>query len=560
MADDTITAPPKGSPRANSLAVPLRIPLFRRIWFASLASNLGLLIQGVGSAWTMTQLTSQTDKVALVQTALMLPVMFMAMPAGAIADMFDRRKVGLVALCISLTGATTLTILSVLHLLSPWLILSLCFVIGSGMSLFSPAWQSSVAEQVPASALPQAIALNSISYNIARSFGPAIGGIIVATAGSVAAFGANAILYLPLIGVMLLWRRVSEPPRLPPERFGRALMSGVRYIAHSPRLRVAVGRAFVTGFAGASVSALMPIVARDLLGGQAQIYGLILGAFGLGAVVGAVFVPRVRARLSGEGGMVLSAAVMAACILVEAFSRYVPLTALALVIAGAMWMVAITSLNVAVQLSVPRWVAGRALAAYQASVSGGLAIGSWLWGNIAQDHGVVVALAASASALLLTILLGRWRPLATVEPLDLSTLDLDEPATALAVTPRSGPIVVEIEYIVDPDNARIFYELMQRVRLTRHRNGAYDWSISRDLGDTRLWTERFTCPTWLDYLRMRSRMTMVERDLQKRASDLHVGDGPVAVRRMLERPFGSVRWHADSPDRGLHDVLPIVSD
>src|SRR5579863_7416077 len=228
-------------PRARTstgILLPLRHAVFRRIWTASLLSNLGLLIMGVGAAWAMTRMTSSADMIALVQTALMLPVALVSTPAGALADMFDRRKVGLLALAIALAGSLSLTALAFFGLITPVLLLLFCFIIGSGMALFGPAWQASVSEQVPADALPAAIALNGISYNIARSFGPAIGGVIVAAAGSIAAFAANAILYLPLIVVLLLWSRVREVSRLPPERMARAVIFGVRYILHSPSIRI----------------------------------------------------------------------------------------------------------------------------------------------------------------------------------------------------------------------------------------------------------------------------------------------------------------------------------
>ena len=253
-------------PRARTstgILLPLRHAVFRRIWTASLLSNLGLLIMGVGAAWAMTRMTSSADMVALVQTALMLPVALVSTPAGALADMFDRRVVGLVALAIALAGSLALTMLAFFDLITPFLLLLFCFIIGSGMALFGPAWQASVSEQVPADALPAAVALNGISYNIARSFGPAIGGVIVAAAGSIAAFAANAILYLPLIVVLLLWSRVREVSRLPPERMARAVISGVRYILHSPSIRIVLARTLATGVAGGSVSALMPIVTRE---------------------------------------------------------------------------------------------------------------------------------------------------------------------------------------------------------------------------------------------------------------------------------------------------------
>src|SRR6202030_2974587 len=283
---------------ADSVTAPLRHSVFRRIWLASLLSNLGLLIQAVGAAWSMTQMTSSADKVALVQTALMLPVMLISMPAGAIADMHDRRVVALISLSIALSGATALTVLAWLNLVTPPILLALCFVVGSGMALFGPAWQSSVSEQVPSETLPSAVALNGISYNIARSFGPAIGGVVVASAGAVAAFALNAVLYLPLLVVLFLWNRVHEPSRLPREKLNRAMVSGVRYITNSPPIKIVLLRTFVTGLIGGSIMALMPLVARDLLHGGAQTYGILLGAFGMGAIIGALNIGEIRKRLS----------------------------------------------------------------------------------------------------------------------------------------------------------------------------------------------------------------------------------------------------------------------
>src|SRR3982075_1623648 len=376
---------------ADGVAAPLRHSVFRRIWLASLLSNLGLLIQAVGAAWAMTQMTSSADKVALVQTALMLPVMLISMPAGAIADMYDRRIVALVSLGIALAGATALTVSAWLRLLTPEILLPFCFIVGSGMALFGPAWQSSVSEQVPAETLPSAVALNGISYNIARSFGPAIGGIVVATAGAVAAFAVNAALYLPLMIVLFLWNRASEPSRLPRQRLNPAMVPGGRYLANSPSIRIVLIRTLVTGIIGGSVSALMPLVARDLLHGGAQTYGIMLGAFGMGAVFGALNIGEVRRRMSGEAAVRACAISMAGAIAAVALSRSPVLTAAALVVAGAVWMLAGALFNIGVHVSAPRWVAGRSLAAFQASIAGGIAVGSWGWGRLTDAAGVETA-------------------------------------------------------------------------------------------------------------------------------------------------------------------------
>ena len=555
-----MTEPPKRSMFAgDGVAAPLRHGVFRRIWLASLLSNLGLLIQGVGAAWAMTQMTSSADKVALVQTALMLPIMLISMPAGAIADMYDRRVVALGSLCFALTGATALAVMAWLNLVTPNILLAFCFIVGCGMALFGPAWQSSVSEQVPAEHLPAAVALNGISYSIARSFGPAIGGVIVATAGAVAAFAANALLYIPLLVVLFLWRRRSEPSRLPRERLNRAMVSGVRYIANSPSIRIVLTRTLVTGIIGGSVMALMPLIARDLLNGGAQTYGIMLGAFGMGAVIGALNIGTLCRQMSGEAAIRACTISMAGAITAVALSRQPVLTAAALVVAGAVWMAAVALFNIGVQLSAPRWVAGRSLAAFQASIAGGIAIGSWGWGYLTDLAGVQTALLVSAAMMLVSPLLGLWLRMPPVGARNEDAEVLADPEVRLSLTGRSGPLVVEIEYRVDQESARAFHNVMQEVQLSRQRNGAYGWSIARDIADPELWTERYHCPTWLDYLRQRNRSTQSERALHQRAMDFHLGPDPVRVRRMLERPFGSVRWKEETPDRAASEVLPVAT-
>lgn len=541
----------------EGITAPLRFGNFRRIWLASLLANLGILVQGVGAAWAMTQMTSSADQVALVQTALLLPVMLISMPAGAIADMHDRRIVALVALFCELCGASVLTLLDWLGHTTPNLLLALCFVIGSAMALRTPAWQSSVSEQVPAEALPAAVALSGISYNIARSVGPAIGGVIVAASGAVGAFALNALLYLPLILALFLWKRISEPSRLPPEKLNRAMVSGVRYIVNSPSIKIVLARALVTGGIGGALIALMPLVVRDLLQGDARTYGIMLSAFGLGAVIGALNITQVRKRMTGEAAIRACALSMGGAIAAVALSREPMLTAAALVLAGAVWTMVWVLFNIGVQLSAPRWVTGRSLAAYQAASSGGVAVGSWGWGRLTDGAGVETALLISAALMFVSPLLGLWLRMPRIGPRDKEAEMMADPEVRLPLTHRSGPLVVEIEYRVALENGRAFHNLMQDVQLSRQRNGAYGWSIARDIADPELWTERYHCPTWLDYLRQRNRPTQSERALDYQAMALHIGSNPVRVRRMLERPFGSVRWKEDVPDRTANDLLSV---
>ncbi|MGY4426513.1 putative MFS family arabinose efflux permease [Bradyrhizobium sp. JR6.1] len=322
---------------------------------------------------------------------------------------------------------------------TPNVLLVLCFVVGSGMALMGPAWQSSVSEQVPLEAqLPAAVALNGISYNIARSVGPAIGGVVVASAGAVAAFALNTLLYLPLIAALFLWKRVSAPSRLPPERLSRAMVSGVRYISNSPSIKVVLLRTLVTGVGGGAITALMPLVVRDVLHGDAQTYGIMLGAFGLGAVVGALNIAEIRRRMSGEAAIRACALSMGAAMAAVALSRQPVLTAAALVLAGAVWMLTWAVFNIGVQLSAPRWVTGRSLAAYQAASSGGIAVGSWAWGHLTDAAGVETALLVAAVLMLASPLIGRWLPMPRVGARGEEAELLADPEVRLALTGRSG--------------------------------------------------------------------------------------------------------------------------
>lgn len=532
----------------GSAFAPLREPVFARIWTTSLLSNFGQLILGVGAAWEMTRLTGSAEMVALVQTALMLPMMLVAVPAGAIADMFDRRKVAMSGLAFATAAAALLTTLAWAGYTSPWLLLGFCALIGMGVALYGPAWQASVREQVTPEQLPAAVALGSISYNLARSFGPALGGVIVLLLGAQAAFAVNAVCYVPLLLAFFLWRRLPAASRLPPERIDRAIISGARYAIHAPPIRIVLIRSFFYSLAGASVAALTPIVARDLLQGNAGTYGLLLGAYGVGAVAGALPTSWVRERIRGELATALCALIAGLCVLVVGLSHNLWLTMAAMAVAGAAWMLLISLLTVAVQLAAPRWVTARALSWYQGALTGGIAFGAWMWGRVAVDLGLSEALLVSGAVLMLTPLMGFVLPMPRVSSHEVEPFELQsEPEVALALTLRSGPIVVEIDYNVDPDQARHFYDVMLKLQRARQRNGAFDWSLARDIADPWAWTERYHCPTWGDYLRLRSRFTHSDRLLQEAADAYHLG-GERNVRRRLERPFGSVRWRAETPD------------
>ncbi len=538
----------EASPRRVGAFAPLAEPTFRRIWISSLFSNFGQLILGVGAAWEMTRMSSSPSMVALVQTALMLPLMLVAVPAGALADMFDRRRIALTGLGFSAIMGTVLTILATLGLVTPWLLLAFCSLIGGGVALYSPSWQASISEQVSPEHLPAAISLGSISYNVARSFGPALGGVIVMAVGAKAAFGINATFYIPLWIAFFFWQRRHTPARMPPERIGRAIVSGARYARHSPPIRIVLLRALMFGLASATYTALGPLIAKNLLHGNASTYGIILGATGIGAVLGAVYLTDLRRRFSNETLVSIFALMTGASLLVLSQSHMLWLSALAFLVIGVSNMQTVSLFNISVQLTAPRWVTARALSLYSSALTGGIAFGAWFWGNVAGHFGVAMALAVSGGVVAATSLLGRLLPLPREEEVDTSSVRIgSEPEVALALTMRSGPVVVELEYDVDPDQARAFYEVASQLQKVRQRNGGFEWSIARDIANPALWTERYHCPTWGDYLRLRDRYTQSDLDIQAAADSFNRARCR-RVRRWLERPYGSVRWKADSPD------------
>lgn len=544
------TAPATSTESAQGIFAPLTHATFRGMWISSTVSNTGSLIQSVGAAWVMAQI-STADHVALVQTATFLPMALLALPAGAIADIYDRRKVQITFLTFALLAATLMAAASLLGMLTPWTLLALCFLVGSGGALSAPARGASVGEQVPGALLPQAVGLNNISYNLARSIGPAIGGVIVAVFGATVAFAINAVSYLPMLDSLRRWQRVAEVSRLPPEGLARSISSGLRYIGNMQPVRRALLRVFILCFLGAALQALLPLVARDLLQGDAKTFGLLLGCFGVGAVSGIFVLQPVREKIGNEKTLRLCCVVLAASLAILAFSRNLYLDLVVLLAAGMAWMITTTTVSITVQLFVPRWVMGRAIATTSASTSLGVASGAWIWGLVANEFGLPIAFQVAAVALLASLLLGLVLPVADrTSSTELDERILDDPDVKLGISGRSGPIVIEIQYRIHPDKARDFYNLMREMRRVRARLGSYDWSLSRNVADPEIWSERFSCPTWDDYLRLRSRRTLEDSALHQRAREMHIGIEPLRISRWLVRPAGSVRSSDDVPDRG----------
>jgi predicted MFS family arabinose efflux permease len=546
MAGDIQTG---GAGRQTGAFTPLRERAFRRIWTASLLSNFGQLFLGVGAAWEMTRLTNSPSMIALVQTAMMLPLMVVALPAGAIADMFDRRKIAMTGLGFASLSASGLATAAFLGFITPWLLLAFCVLTGVGVALFLPAWQASIPEQVSRRNLPAAVALGTISYNVARSFGPALGGLIVLAWGAKAVFGLTSVFFLPLLFAFFMWRRQQIPSRLPPERIDRAMVGGARYALHSPNIRTSLTRVFLFGLMTAPGTALAPLVAKDMLQGDAAIFGILLGAGGVGAVLGALFVSEIRERFAIESAVRLFALGTGGALVAIGFSSSIFVTCAAYFVIGTCNILTVALLNVSVQLSAPRWVTARALSLFSSAITAGFGLGAWAWGVVAGFEGIAFALAASGIAAMSTAFLGIVLPLRRDSENDGGTVNIgSEPEAAMPLTLRSGPVVVEVEYDVDPERARDFYGVMMNIQRARKRIGGFDWSISRDIENPAIWIERYHCPTWGDYLRMRDRYSQAEFDLQEEADGYSRSGHGRQVRRMLERPFGSVRWKADSLD------------
>lgn len=349
-----------GAAAASGFA-PFRHGIFRSVWIATLASSFGGMIQGVGAAWMMVALGASAQMVTLVQASITLPIVVLALLAGALADAFDRRKLMLMAQLFMFTVSTVLALFAYLDLITPWLLLLFTFLIGCGAALNAPAWQASVGAMVPREDIPSAVALNSMGFNLARSVGPAIGGLIVAAASAAAAFTINALSYMGLIIVLARWRIKPDKRQLPRERLGSAVMSGIRYVAMSPSINSTLVRGFVTGVGASSVSALSPLIARDLIGGGPVVYGLLLGAFGTGAVGGAFWSHRLRIAYSNERIVRFALVGSALGIAISAVSTWLALTMAAMVLCGLGWVLIVALLNATVQMSAPRWVVARAL-------------------------------------------------------------------------------------------------------------------------------------------------------------------------------------------------------
>lgn len=517
---------------------PFRSTPFRVLWIATVVANAGTWVHDVGAAWLMTELSSSPLLIALVQAATTLPVLLLALPAGALADVFDRRRVLLAAQLWMAACALVLALVTWWGVTTPTVLLLVTFVLGVGTALAGPAWQAIVPELVSKSELPAAVTLNSAGINVARAFGPALGGLVVAASGPTAAFAINGLSFLGVVFALVWWKRVVVLNALPAEQFTAALGVGVRYVRHNPALRAVLVRTFAFVLFGSALWALLPLVARDRLGTDALGYGVLLGAIGVGALSATFLLPRIRQRVAPDPLIATATLAYATVLLVVAWSERYGVVLAALFAAGAAWLTLLSTFQSGAQLTVPAWVRGRALAAYLTLFFGGQAVGATLWGGVAELRGVPFAIVFAAAGLVLGLALIRRYPFGRFENLDLSASRHWSPNPEVApLTVQGHRIVVSVEYSIASEDEEAFRAAIGGLRLVRLRSGADGWSLEQDLESSRRWTERFSLPGWIDHLRQHERLTVVDREVQAAVLALHRGEDAPRVTHAREVPL-----------------------
>ena len=516
---------------------PLANPSFRALWIATVVSNIGTWMHDVGAGWLMTSLSPDPLMVALVQAATTFPMFVLALPAGALADIVDRRKLLIGAQLFGLVAAMTLAAITLAGFTTAWILLVFTAAIAMGAAFSAPAFQAIVPELVPRPALQQAVALNSLGVNIARAIGPALGGLIIAASGPGAVFAANALSILGILTVLARWRRVAPDRHLPAEHMVGAMRAGLRYALRAPELQVVLIRSVGFFLFASGLWALLPIIARRDLELGPLGYGGLLTFMGLGAITGALVMPKLRSRM-GANAITLAASILLA-IAMAGLSQAVAFAAAAaaLLVAGLAWIAMMASLNGGAQASSPGWVKARALAIYLLVFQGSMAAGSTLWGSVASEIGVPSTLLVAAGLLIAASLI-----LASRFPLDrASTLDLapsshwPAPLVDGTVEHDSGPVLVTIEYRVDPAKLPDFFAAMQELRRIRRRDGAIHWGVYEDTAAPGMVIETFTVESWLEHLRQHDRVTNADRVQQEALAAYLIGDGPPVVRHFVTR-------------------------
>jgi MFS family permease len=539
MTDQHAT-PDAGRPAAPISAwAPFRNRWFAAMWGAQFVSNIGSWMQTVGAQWLMLTLTGSATYVALVQTASSVPVVLFAVIAGVAGDLVDRRHLLLITQAFMLVAAAALGALALAGLVTPWVLLALVFAVGTGSALTAPTWQVLQPELVPPSERQQAISFGSVNQNLARAVGPAIGGLVLAATSAGTDFLINAASFLVVIAVIWWWRGTrAAATTLPREHVGEAVRAGARYVAASPALRVILVRAFLFIFFAASVWALLPLIAQRQLHLGSGGYGLLLGSVGLGAVAGAAVLPRLRARLAAGGVLTAGSLGLALVGLILAFVHVTAVVAVALVIGGLAWILALSTLNSLYQLTLPGWVKARGMAFYLVVFQGGNAVGSAALGIFAEHAGLSQTMLISAVALALGPLAGLRYKFQPIPPKDLLPAgDWPQPHLADGDAP-SGPVLVTVEYHPREEVAGQMLAALRDARFSRRRTGGSGWRVWQDAADPGRILERFVVASWDDHLRQAERVT--KRDQQRFDSirAMSKPDQPPTVTHWVTPPRG----------------------
>jgi MFS family permease len=506
-------------------------------------------MHNVGADWLMTTLAPSPWMVALMQTAENAPLFLLALPAGALADIVDKRRLLLYTQGWMLLSAVSLAVLTLLGLTTPWVLLILIFCLGLGSALNAPAWQAIIPELVPRSELPAAVSLNSVSFNIARAVGPALGGFVVAAVGSWAVFLLNSLSFVGVIIVLYRWKREDVESISPTERIVGAMKAGLRYVRHDPGLQAVLVRTGVYVSCASALWAMMPLVARKQLGLSAGGYGILLGSLGAGAILAAVLLPSLRRRFSVN--MLVGASTVAFAVATAALAtiRIVPVLCLAMIFGGIAWMALMSSTNIIVQTIVPSWVRARVLSAYMLVFFGSMALGSAFWGVIATHLGIPETLLIAAGALIAGLGAAYFFPLRMGEELDLEpSLHWPDPVYINEPHPSDGPVLVTIEYQIDPARADDFVAAMREVKRIMRRDGAVRWGLFADPGRPTQYLETFLVESWAEHLRQHARVTMEDRIVQDLARSFHAGSEEPVVTHLIAQDLSKIDKEArDDP-------------
>jgi len=513
---------------------PLRHRRFRLYYVGAVGTALGYTMQATVAAWLMATLTPSALMVALVQTASTAPALLFGLFAGALADIVDRRRVVLVTQILLLASTLILGAATLAGMIGPVSLLVLTFLVGIGFTFYMPAQQALVNDLVPRTELPRAVALSAVAFNVARAVGPALAGAIAAWLGSGSALLASTLFFVWMVVALRGWPKQARALPGVPETLLTGVRSGLRYLQHSPPLRASVIRNFGFAVCASALWALLPVIARDHFGLGAGGFGLLLGFFGAGAVVGALWIPRHLQRVSlntvVSGGYLL----WALAALVIAFAPWVILAIVGSCAAGAAWVSVFASLSAGTQTSAPAWVRARAVATNLVTTQASLAVGSVVWGAVASAAGTPIALSLSAGVMMLLYMLSRGVRVELGHEHDV-TMGVAPPELSIPIEPMpgDGPVLIQIEYRVDPEHRKAFLRAIRSIEHIRRRNGAASWRVYRDLEDEERFVERFVLTSWGEYMRQRSRMTVRDRELQDRVTKLNRSGVPIRVSRLI---------------------------